>query len=271
MATTKKVTQVKSDKPKASGGTSGRVFTPTPEHKSQATTRRILAFVCWIVAIAAEVGAIFQVLRFATKRLIPALDPFVLIIILIVVDVILAIVGSMCWKKANRLDPPSERNKALFITQSELGVLMTAIAFIPLIVLIFMSKDIKGKQKGILGGIAVVAFLVAGFASADYSPVSQEQYAAETSIVNAFTGKDEVYWTKSGTKYHLYDNCYTINTDKTDEIFTGTVADAHADKNITELCKICESNARKDPEMPASQLTDEQINAILEHATAAVQ
>ncbi|MBP1669395.1 MAG: hypothetical protein H6Q21_1761, partial [Bacteroidetes bacterium] len=55
-----------------------------------------------------------------------------------------------------------------------------------------------------------------------------------------------VYWTKSGTSYHLYQDCSYINTDRTDEIFEGTVAQARELKNITDLCDRCQNRAEKE-------------------------
>ena len=81
------------------------------------------------------------------------------IIILIVIDLALAVTGSILWKKSNRLDPASEKNKLLFFMQSQLGLVVAVIAFLPLIVFILTSKNLDTKQKGILGGIAGVDIL----------------------------------------------------------------------------------------------------------------
>jgi len=62
-----------------------------------------------------------------------------------------------------------------------------------------------------------------------------EQYTEQTRQVEDLTGgKNYVYWTKSGKSYHLYNTCGYINGKRTDEIFEGTVAQAHEMKNITE-------------------------------------
>ena len=65
-----------------------------------------------------------------------------------------------------------------------------------------------------------------------------------------------VYWTKSGTKYHIYVDCHAINRDATTEIFEGTVAKARELKNITELCKFCEARAEKDRLVDKVEQTD---------------
>lgn len=201
MATSKKVTRVGGD---SSG--EGRSFTPTEEAKGSAVKFRIIAAVLWIIAIGLEVFAIYLLKK----------PPIVMwqLISLIVVDMVFAIVGSLLWKKANRFDPASEKEPVRFFIQNQLGVIIAFIAFLPLVILIFTNKDLQGKQKGILGGVAVAALIIAGIAGIDFNPPSQEQYAEQTAKVESLTGKNFVYWTKSGTRYHLYSDCPYINTKK---------------------------------------------------------
>jgi hypothetical protein len=90
----------------------------------------------------------------------------------------------------------------------------------------------NGKQKGIVGAIAVVALLAAGLVGMDFNPPSQEQYAEQTARVESLTGANSVFWTKSGTSYHPYSDCSYINTVRTNEIFQGTVAQARELKEI---------------------------------------
>ncbi|HQB48319.1 MAG TPA: hypothetical protein PK785_05615, partial [Bacteroidales bacterium] len=175
------------------------------------------------------------------------------IIILIVIDLALAITGSILWKKSNRLDPASEKNKFLFFMQSQLGLVVAIIAFLPLVIFILTNKNLDAKQKGILGGIAGLALIIAGVTGIDFNPPSVEQYTEQTQRVEELTGKNEVYWTKSGTKYHIYEDCHAINKDVTTEIFQGTVAQARELKNITELCKFCENRAAKEVESDIKQ------------------
>ncbi len=223
----KKVVRVESTSaaPNASGGITpddGPVWTPTPEAKSQATRLRVFAWILWALAIAGEAFTIFWVL----KQVPPIMW---LLIVMIVVIGILAISGSLLWKKANRLDPASRRDPVKFFIQNQLGVIMSIIAFLPLIVLIFTNKDMSGKQKALAGIIGIVVALAVGAGSATYDSPSQEQYAAEEGIVQAITGTDEVYWTKSGSVYHLCDAASDVNQTSADnQIYTGTAADARA-------------------------------------------
>ena len=241
---TKKITKVGGDEdpPKKS------TFVPTAEAKGQATQLRIFAVIAWVLAIAAEVGAILVLLKSAKPI---ATSTWVWMIAFIVIDLIFVVVGSMLWKKANRFDPASRQDTVKFFIQNQLGVIIAVIAFLPLVILIFTNKDLEGKQKGILGGIAIAALIIAGLLSADFSPPSVEEYSEQTSRIEELTGSNSVYWTKSGTKYHIYDDCSSINTKRTDEIFQGTVAKARELKNITELCKFCENKAEKDTNFKA--------------------
>lgn len=170
------------------------------------------------------------------------------LIVLIVVDLIFAVVGSLLWKKANRFDPASEKDKVRFFIQNQLGAIIGILAFLPLVILIFTNKDLSGKQKGIVGTIAVIAMVVAGITGVDFNPPSVEQYTNQTNKVDSLTGADHVYWTKSGKSYHLYSDCPYINTKRTDEIFEGTVAKARELKNITDICDYCERRAIKEKE-----------------------
>ena len=216
-----------------------RTFVPTEESKSKATTFRIIAIVSWIVAIGAEVFAILK-LREAPVNT-------TLLIVMIVVALIFAVIGSVLWKKANRFDPASEKEPVKFFIQNQLGLIISIIAFLPLIILIFTNKNLSGKQKGLVGTIGVIALLIAGAVGIDFNPPSQEQYLEQTKEVESLNdGVNHVYWTKSGHSYHLYQDCSYINTDRTDEIFEGTVAQARELKNITDLCDRCANRAKKE-------------------------
>ena len=58
-------------------------------------------------------------------------------------------------------------------------------------------------------------------------------------------GVNNVYWTKSGKSYHLYQDCGYINSDRTTEIFQGKVESARELKNITDICDRCANKAKK--------------------------
>jgi hypothetical protein len=244
--TSKKMTSVTGGE--TSSAVETKQFVATDESKAKARNLRIFAVICWILAIGFQIGAIYLLAK----------PPIVMwqIIALIVADLIFVIAGSLLWKKSNRFDPASEKNTIRFFIQSQLGLIAALIAFLPLVILIFMNKNISGKQKGIVGGIAIAALLIAGVTGVDWNPPSVEQYAQQTAQVESLTGKNLVYWTKAGTRYHLYSDCWRINTKKTDEIFQGTVAQARELKNITELDSTCEQRARKEKGLDIKKAAD---------------
>ncbi|MCX6557151.1 MAG: hypothetical protein NTW95_06935 [Candidatus Aminicenantes bacterium] len=240
--TTKKIIQVEGGESPAAARESSP-FVASDENKGKAKSLRLFAIISWIVAIGLEVGAILLL------RKPPVTMAW--LIALIAADLIFAVIGNLLWKNANKLSPASEKDPVRFFIQNQLGAIISVIAFLPLVILIFTNKDLKGKQKGIVGAIAVIALLIAGATGIDFNPPSQEKYEAQTAQVKQLTGVNHVFWTKSGTKYHLFSDCYHINTNKTEEIFSGTVAQARELKNITELCKTCEERWTKEKALPA--------------------
>ena len=233
---------------KVEGGTtataSTKPFVPTGESKGKAKTLRLFAVLAFIAAIAFEIAAILQLQKVPVNT--------AGLIVFIVADLIFAVIGSMLWKKANRLDPASEAQKFRFFVQNQLGAILGVIAFLPLVILIFTNKNMKGKQKGLVGAVAVAALLIAGISGIDFNPPSVEQYTAQTAQVESLNdGVNHVFWTKSGSSYHLYSDCSYINTDRTNEIFEGTVAQARELKNITDLCDRCEDRAEKEKGLKA--------------------
>lgn len=206
----------------ATAQASGPTWVPTPEAKKQSTTFRIIAGVLWLLAIAGEAFAIFWVLRQVPVNI-------VLLIVLIVVIGALAVGGSFLWKKANRLDPASKEDKVRFFVQNQLGAIISVIAFLPLIILIFTNKEMDGRQKALAGIIAIVIGGAAIALGVDYNPPSVEQYTEESNTIEQLTGQDLVYWTKSGRVFHVCAEVPDVNKESKDgQIYEGTVADAHA-------------------------------------------
>ncbi len=215
---------------------SRQAWTPTAESKGRATRLRLFAGLLWLGAIACQVGAIVLLLN-------PPIS-LTWIIVLIAADLALVIVGAILWRKSNRLDPASEQQRIRFFIQSQMGLFVAIIAFLPLIILIFTNKNLEGKQKGILAAVAIGALVIAGIAGVDFSPPSVEQYTEQTERVEWLNeGRNSVYWTPHGSVYHLYDDCSHITGVRTSEIFLGTVAQARELKNITHLCSRCEARA----------------------------
>lgn len=78
----------------------------TAANKKSATGKRVAAVILWVLALAAEVGAI---LMLNGIWYIKEEQKMYWLIGALVVDLILVIIGSQLWKKANRLDPASQQ------------------------------------------------------------------------------------------------------------------------------------------------------------------
>jgi hypothetical protein len=92
---------------------------------------------------------------------------------------VFAIAGNLMWKAANKNDPARESDTARFFFQNQLGAIVTVIAFLPLLVLIFADKDMDPKNKKIAGGAGVVLAIIAALIGVSYHPPSVEQYTKD--------------------------------------------------------------------------------------------
>ncbi|WP_107039161.1 hypothetical protein [Brumimicrobium mesophilum] len=216
-----------------------KVFKASDEAKGKAKQLRMFAILAWILGMGGQIFAIFKLISNETLTWL---------IVAIVAILILSITGSLLWKKANKLDPASEKNKTKFFIQNQLGAIMGVLSFLPLVILIFMNKNIDGKTKGIAGTIAAVALVIAGITGVDFNPPSVEKYTKEineqTEVVKSLNhDTDNVYWTKAGNKYHIEGDCQHIKG--RDVINNGTVKESWDQKGISELCKTCEKRALK--------------------------
>jgi hypothetical protein len=146
----------------------------THGQKSAATRLRIFAGIAWIIAIGTEIAGVVLLRQHKFDH-----GNLPLLIGLLLVIAIFAIAGSLMWKAANKHDPARESDSARFFFQNQLGAIITVIAFLPLIVLIFMDKDMDPKNKKIAGGIGVVLAAAATFIGIDFNPPSVEQYTKD--------------------------------------------------------------------------------------------
>jgi len=223
-----------------------KVFEASPEAKGKAKQLRIFAVLAWLLAMAGQAFAILKLISDET---------LVYLIIAIVVILALAITGSTLWKKANRLDPASEKNKTKFFIQNQLGAILGVLAFLPLVIMIFTNKNISGKTKGIAGSIAAVAMVAAGITGVDFNPSSIEKYTEEINMQNQAAADlridaNSVYWSKAGNKYHAFDDCQYI---KGKALSNGSIKESWEQKGISELCKVCAKKAAKAAAAPAVQ------------------
>jgi hypothetical protein len=146
----------------------------TQGQKSAATRLRIFAAISWIIAIGTEVAGVVMLRQHKFDH-----GNLPLLIGLLVVIAVFAIAGSLMWKAANKHDPASKADTVRFFVQNQLGAIITVIAFLPLVVLIFMDKDMDPKNRKIAGGIGAALAVVAAVIGVDFNPPSVEQYTQD--------------------------------------------------------------------------------------------
>lgn len=218
-----------------------KTFVASPEAKSKALQFRIFAFVAWIAAMAGQAYAIFNLI---------SNEKMMWLIGAIVVIFILAFTGSTLWKKANRLDPASEKNPTKFFIQNQLGAIMGILAFLPMVVMILSNKELDGKTKGIAGSIAAIAMVAAGVTGADFNPPSVEKYTKEiqektAEAKEAGIDAGNVYWLTDGTrgnKFHSFQDCQYL---KGKNVSNGSIKESFEHKGSSELCKVCQKKSMK--------------------------
>ena len=204
--------------------------TTKAERREKATGKRVAAVIFWLLGIACEIVAILLLCR----KLYVTDDKLLMwVLIAFAADLVFIIIGSQFWKRANDVDPASEENKVKFWLWNQMGLIAACLAFLPVIIVLLLNKQLDGKTKKIATAAAVVGLLVAGLVSFDYDPISaEEREAAETT----FEG-EAIYWTQWGKKYHLYEDCQAFHG--SENIFVGTIESA-MDAGRTSLCAFCE-------------------------------
>lgn len=226
MAASKKGTTLaqKKENPESSPAAAG-------SKTGNATGLRIGAVALWLVAIGFEVLAL---LFFKETIKLNFLTPMWLAIIALVLDLVCVIVGSVLWKKSNRIDPASEKSPVKFWLWNNMGLIACTLAFVPFVILALTDKKADKKSKAIVSVVAVVALLIGGLASYDWDPVSREDLEAAQKAIPG-----DVYWTKSGSVYHTNrEECYHIRNKTDEELFVGSVAEAF-ENDLTRLCSNC--------------------------------
>lgn len=237
--------------------------------KSSAKRLRLFAAIAWIVAIGGEIAGIVLLLqgRFDDGNL-------TLIIGLLVGIAFFAIAGSLMWKAANKHDPATKSEPFKFFVQNQLGAIITIIAFLPLLAMIFLDKDMDPKNKQIAGGVGAALALVATLFGVSYNPPSVEQYTEDMNecaaqikanlpttacspevaeqaqeiardtdaVVEATGGSEVVYWIAppEGAEKHdsprVFHLCGDVSPLRDKSVISGSVTEAYAQnaKRITK-------------------------------------
>jgi len=239
------------------------------DQKAKAKKLRLMAGGSWFVAIATEVAAIVLLLKDTFNS-----GGLVLLIGLLVVIAVFAMLGSILWKKSNRHDPATKAEPFKFFVQNQLGAIITVIAFLPLLALIFLDKDMDPKNKKIAGAVGVGLALLATTVGIDFKPPSTEQYTQDMNecaaqirakqpttacspavaeqaqdiardseaVEKATGGQDVVYWIapkagaeKSANKL-VFHLCEDVSTLRGKVVNSGSVTEAYA-QNAVRLTK----------------------------------
>lgn len=241
----------------------------TQGQESAATRLRIFAGLAWIIAIGGEVAGIVMLRQGKFDE-----GNLPLLIGLLVGIAAFAIAGSLMWKAANKHDPARKSDTAKFFFQNQLGAIITLIAFLPLIVLIFLDKDMDPKNKKIAGGIGAVLAVVATMIGVSWNPPSVEQYTKDMNecaaqikanqpttacspevasqakdiardsktVTEATRGQDVVYWIapeggrKTSSIPHVFHICQGVSPLRGKVVNRGSVTQAYSE-NATRITK----------------------------------
>ena len=213
------------------------------DSKERAFKSRVIAICLWCVAIVFEVVGILRLTN--AINWFSKMNVTTFLIICIILDLLFFIPGSLFWKKANHIDPASEKDKVKFWTINNLGVILSVLAFLPIIVIVLTNEDLDKKSKTIVATVAAIALVIAGVSSYDFNPISKEQLEkAEKEVVNVSGGKT-VYWAPHSKKYHVDPDCPAFSQSET--VFEGTVKQAF-EKGLTDPCRRCIPELKEDKE-----------------------
>ena len=142
--------------------------------QSAAKRLRLFAALAWVVAIGGEIAGIVLLYQHKFDH-----GNLGLLIGILIGIAIFAIAGNLMWKAANKQDPALAADKTKFFFQNQLGAIITLIAFLPLVVLIFLDKDMDPKNKKIASGIGAVLAVIATWVGVSFKPPSVEQYTQD--------------------------------------------------------------------------------------------
>ncbi len=212
------------------------------ERKAQAKGKRTAAIILWCVAILLEVfailGATGKIMNWTGASKFGTFTyGWTFLIIMLVIIAALSIVGSQLWKAANHIDPPKKEGNALkYWLQTEFGTLMAIVAFLPIILVLLLSKDVNAdtKKYGLIG--AAAALVLCSLCGIDYNPTSAEEVDQMAIDAAQMADGGVCYWTPYGKKYHFNPDCRYIRNST--DITQGTVQEAY-DAGRQEPCSGC--------------------------------
>lgn len=214
----------------------GRIIKIEPkwDSKKRWTKLRIIAIICRIIAIAFEIIGILRLTE--TINWFSNLEVVTFVLIAIWLDLLFFVPGSLLWKKANHIDPASEKNKTKFWLWNNLGSILSVLAFLPIIIFVLTDKKLDKKSKTLVTSVAVIALAIAWLTGYDFDPISSEQLELAEQEVLQVSPSWTVYWAEHSKKYHVDKDCPAFSNSET--VYEGTVRDAY-ERNLTEPCRRC--------------------------------
>ncbi len=214
----------------------GKIIKVEPKWDSKGRWKkfRIFAILCWIIAIAFEAIGILRLTD--VINWFSNMDITVFLLVAIGLDLLFVITGSLLWKKANHIDPASEKNKTKFWLWNNLWTILSVLAFLPIIILVFTDKDLDKKSKTVVGTVAIIALAIAWLVGYDFDPISSEQLELAEQEVLQVSPSWTVYWAEHSKKYHVDKDCPAFSNSET--VYEWTVRDAF-ERNLTEPCRRC--------------------------------
>jgi len=254
-----------------------KAWKASEDQKGKAKKLRMFAGLSFLAAFAGEIFGIVTLMKDKFNE-----GNMALLIGIFVVIAIFAMLGSILWKKANRHDPASKADGFKFFVQNQLGAILTVLAFLPLLALVFLDKDMDPNTKKVAGGIGVALAALATVVGVDFNPVSTEQYTEDmnacaaqikageetsacspavaeqakeiardsASVAAATGGQDVVYWIapKDGAEKSshelVFHLCENVSTLRGKNVRSGSVTEAYA-QNAKRLTKQLKSEQRQ--------------------------
>jgi hypothetical protein len=218
----------------------------TGDPKKRAGCRRFFAVLCWVIAIAFEVIGILRLN--GNINWFSNMEIVTFILICFWIDLVFVLIWSFLWKKANHIDPASEKNQLKFWLWNNLWSIMSVVAFLPIIIFLLSDKKLDKKSKQLLWGVWVAVLAIAFLWSYDWNPVSIEWLERAEQEVLQVSPDGKVYWAPHSKKYHVDPDCPAFSNSET--VYEWTVADAY-ERNLTDPCRRC-----------IPELTDEEYEAL---------
>ncbi len=201
---------------------------------------RPIAIGLWILGLIFEVLGICILLPQHVK--LPAFvlsNQILWLCVALAIDFVLVVIGSLLWKKANRIDPPSEKNQVEFFLKTQLGAIISVIAFLPILIVLLTNKDLDKKSKTLATILTVALLVLSTLFGTEFNPISLEDLQQmEVNAQESEFGVGTVQWSKNSKVYHTWTQCPALNRIKEENLREGVVKAAF-EEGKARMCYFC--------------------------------